>query len=321
MRNVLLRYRLPVSFLAAGLLIGMAVQLYKFDARIVVLAIIQAWICGATMLWNDLFDRNEDRGKSREMTDIEHAKLYRLAVIQWSVLVVIAVGWWFLHRSDNQGLAIWQSYILLSQIGVGVWLYNWIRPWYPANNVLVATTASSPVLMLFPVADSSKPLVLGVFLSVVMALVIRETLKDTEDMEADRNGNKRTLPLLFGESQAFRVVCWIACLIPWPTVIGLWLSARWHETYMLLPMFLFFGWGMTRGVAHGAARFWNSNTDYEHRMSKNMFDIWLLIAVMTWWFHPHPWLNTTFGGVAFFIATGMLAFWLLQKTGALYKRW
>jgi 4-hydroxybenzoate polyprenyltransferase len=309
---------LPVSFLAAGLLIGMAVQLYKFDVWIVVLAIIQAWVCGLTMLWNDLFDRQDDTTKNRTMTDAEHANLHRLAVSQWCLLVLIAVSWSLVRQSD---LAIWQTGILLAQITIGVWLYNWVRPYYPFNNLLVAATGASPALMMFPVAETSKPIVVGVFVSVMMVLTIRETLKDIEDEEADRQSNKNTLPLKVGSFQAFRVVCWIACLSPWPAVIGMWCANRWNENYLLLPLFSLFGWGMTRGIAHAATRMSGRNMDYEHRTSKNMLDVWLLIAVITWWFHPHPLLNTTFGGVAFFIATGMLAFWLLQKTGALYKRW
>jgi len=317
--KTLVRYRPVVSLMAAGLLIGTAVQIYRFDIWVAVLAVIQFWICGLTMVQNDLADRHFDQRKNRTMSGTEQQLLRRSTLIQWWSVVVLVLIYGAARYVAEPSLALWQVSILLAQVGVGIWAYSWTRSYYPLNNLVVALTGASPTLLLLPVAGQQSSMLLGIFVSVGIVLVIRETLKDIQDIEADV-GNKQTLPLLHGSFMAFRRVGQLAVLAPWPVAVGLWVVDKW-QPYLILPLCLVAGWGMMQMLATSVYWWQPKVVEPDYNYAKNLLDIWLLLAVLAWCFHPHPLLNTIWGAVLFFGLSGMIAAWVLTQSRIIYRTW
>lgn len=319
MWKTLVRYRPVVSLMAAGLLIGTAVQLYRFDIWVAVLAVIQFWICGLTMVQNDLADRHCDQRKRRTMSVNEQQLLWRSTVMQWWGVVAVVLIYGLTSYTANPILMLWQVAILLAQIGVGIWAYSWSRPYYPLNNLVVAATGASPSLLMLPIAGSQVWMLLGIFVSVGIVLTIRETLKDIQDIEADV-GNKQTLPLLRGSFIAFRRVGQLAVLAPWPVAIGLWVVDK-AQPYLILPLCLVAGWGMMQVLATNVY-WWQPNVEEpNYNYAKNLLDVWLLLAVLAWCFHPHLFLNTLWGAVLFFGLSGIVAAWVLTRSRVIYQTW
>lgn len=319
MWKTLVRYRPVVSLMAAGLLIGTAVQIYRLDVWVAVLAVIQFWICGLTMVQNDLADRHFDQRKNRTMSMLERHRLQYAAVIQWWSVVALVLIYGLVRYTSEPTLALWQVSILLAQVGVGIWGYSWTRPYYPLNNLVVAVTGASPSLLLLPIAGRQTSMLLGIFVSVGIVLTIRETLKDIQDIEADA-GNKQTLPLLCGSFMAFRRTGQLAVLTPWPVAVGLWAVDNW-QPYLVLPLCLVAGWGMAQVL--GTNRYW-WHPDVEepnYNYAKNLLDVWLLLAVLAWCFHPYPFLNTIWGAVLFFGLSGVVAAWVLTQSRIIYRTW
>lgn len=319
MWKTFVRFRPVVSLMAAGLLIGTAVQLYHFNIWVAGLAMVQFWICGLTMVQNDLADRHFDRHKARSMSITEQQLLRRLAVTQWWCVVALVLIYGLVHYVSEPQLVLWQVAILLAQVAIGVWAYSWSRPYYPLNNLVVAVTGASPSLLLFPIAGSKAWMLLGIFVSVGIVLIIRETLKDIQDIGADV-GNKQTLPLLRGSFNAFRRVGQLAIFTPWPVVIGLWVVGK-AQPYLILPLCLIAGWGMMQVLATNVYWWHPEVEEPDYNRAKNLLDVWLLLAVLAWCFHPHPLLDTTWGAVLFFWSSGMVAILVLTKSRVIHRTW
>ncbi|MFH0905325.1 MAG: UbiA family prenyltransferase [bacterium] len=309
MWKTLARYRPGVSFLAIGLLVAAAVQAYQFGFWTIILAVLQFWICGLTMVWNDLADRKQDTKKGRAMSDDEYRSLKQSAIRQWWWLVGLALVYGTAYHSS---VSVWQTAILLSQIGVGVWIYNRVRPYYLLNNLTVAITGASPCLLVVPVAGPHTPLILGMFMMTGIVLMIREVLKDIQDAKADK-GYKGTLPLRIGSEWAhWRIGRW-ALIAMLPVWIGLYLTGRWEESWLMAPPAVMFGWGMIRPdpmLLTLRRHYFRETAEDESRQANGLLDVWLVFAIVCWWFHPTPWMNhPMFVTVVFLLVATLVSVW------------
>lgn len=196
--NLFVPLLVVVSFRIAGLDL----------AEAILPAIAMFVIACATMVENDLRDREHDRQKGK-VHAAEHPRQYLIfAASLWLISLLLSVVLWRLHGAEA-------AMLTLSAIAIGV-AYSELLLVPGLPNLLVAVCSALGTL--FPLAispDANSVHIWLLFVCVAGSIYGREVLKDFEDQEIDA-GHKWTWPVAKGERSARRIasVAYIVGTLP-----------------------------------------------------------------------------------------------------------
>ncbi|MCX6723304.1 MAG: UbiA family prenyltransferase [Candidatus Staskawiczbacteria bacterium] len=178
----------PPTTLYAGLTVfaGFNMTTGMNNWLIVIVAVVFALITANIMVFNDLVEREHDRKKDKNFC-------YEYT---WSVMSTFTLG---VAIISVLLLVVAYADTVASLFIGGVWLIGllyslrFVRKLYVAQNLIVAACSASPILCGAIHARTMTPSVSLIFCSLTAMVLMREFLKDIEDVSSD-NGYKETLP-------------------------------------------------------------------------------------------------------------------------------
>lgn len=166
---------------------------------------------------NDYYDRKIDAVNKPEKVYIGTLISPRTALMLYGLLNLVALilggkADWVQRRFYTTSFV--SGSILL------LWAYSrYFKKAYLVGNLIVAFLTTAPMLLLtlleiddFGIAQQFPILVLYMFFSFATSL-IREIIKDCEDVDGDKIGNARTLPLVGGLMKTKNIVCLLISLV------------------------------------------------------------------------------------------------------------
>ena len=191
----------PVNALVAGIavLLGVLVAGLVLTPVLVLLVLAVFCITGAGNAVNDYFDREIDAINRPERPIPSGAVSIRGAVIYSALLFLFGIMCAALVHPFCFGFACFNSIILVAYAA-------WLKGVPLAGNLVVSYLAGS--IFLFGGAAGGMD---GILLNLPIAGIVffpmtaREILKDAEDIEGDRQGGARTLPMITGVLTSCRI--------------------------------------------------------------------------------------------------------------------
>ncbi|MGV3529153.1 MAG: geranylgeranylglycerol-phosphate geranylgeranyltransferase [Flavisolibacter sp.] len=227
------------------------------NKKFIILVIASLFIAAAGYIINDYFDINIDR-VNKPAKNVVDRVIHRRSAIIWhfvlSLLGVVLTGW-------AVGLSGW--YIVLANL-VSVfllWFYSTsFKRKYVIGNVVISLLTSWTILVLFfaftqpsDAYRSGDPVSVKFFrmaflyagFAFILSL-IREAIKDMEDLEGDVKYNCRTLPVVSGvRATKLYVSVWIIVLMASLVVLqlyvlqfGWWILTIYSVLLIIAPLFL-----------------------------------------------------------------------------------
>lgn len=245
------------DFLNAGYLpqgFGLHMNGFHFS----VLLISTLCIAAAGYIINDYFDTKTDRINKPEKVVVGRVISRRMAIILHIALsgIGLLLAVFLCYRMHNLKLLLFQ----LLSIG-GLWLYSAkLKKQMLSGNILIALLAALVPIMtgVFEFASGSllsleimnlsleesgssllkagAALVLGYALFAFLSNLLRELVKDIEDMEGDLEDGCRTLPIVIGESQARFIAMAIAVFTL--VMLGIILKYLWQFELNVMVIYL-----------------------------------------------------------------------------------
>lgn len=163
-------------------------------------------VAAAGNIINDFYDREIDLVNKPEKVFIGKVISPKFAIILYAVLNVLAIA--FSIYADYQQHSHYTKFFVLGSIFL-LWLYSrYCKKMYFIGNLIVAFLTTAPMLLLtiievedFGRAAQYPILILFLFFSFWTSL-IRELLKDCEDVQGDLSAQAKTLPIVSGVSNA-----------------------------------------------------------------------------------------------------------------------
>jgi 4-hydroxybenzoate polyprenyltransferase len=231
------------------------------QAVLVVLITASVFIAAAGYIINDYFDINIDQVNKPDKMVVEKQISRRWAIILHLLLTMVGIAA-SLYVSLKTSLVI-----VLANVGCALllWFYSTtfkkkllsgnviislLTAWviivlYFAVNTVYLNTLSQPLVIVNALKRIFKFAVLYAGFAFIISLV-REVVKDIEDMEGDARYNCKTMPLVWGVPAAKVFVgVWMVVLAGAITVVviymllsGWWLSALYCIAALIIPLLL-----------------------------------------------------------------------------------
>jgi 4-hydroxybenzoate polyprenyltransferase len=197
-------------------------QFSELNFLFLVLAVV--FIAAAGYIINDYFDRNIDSQNCPDKVVVDRSVERRTAILLHSVFNVIGVALGF-YVSWRLGYLNFGMIFLL--VSGALWFYSAsYKRYFIVGNILIAIlTAMVPfMVVVYEIPLLSKlitplqppaehTMVTVIFFYIVgfsafafLITLIREIIKDMEDLEGDSSGNKRTIPVVLGITYAKTIV-------------------------------------------------------------------------------------------------------------------
>lgn len=196
-----------------------------FDWRLFLLASSTAIIAGAGYIINDYYDIKIDLINKPERVVIGKSITRRYALFFHSVLSIVGVALGFL-LGWKVGVIHFLSVFLLW------WYSNSLKRQPFTGNFVVAWLTSISIVLVNILYDLSNPLVVIYALFAFFMTLIREIVKDMEDLKGDNTFGCKTLPIIWGIRKT-KWIIYILLVLLGASVVLL------NEGYSQLPLSYF----------------------------------------------------------------------------------
>jgi 4-hydroxybenzoate polyprenyltransferase len=220
------------QYFTAGFLISSAAL---FDAKLLLLSVSTVLIAAAGYIINDYYDVKIDLINKPERVVIGKSIARRFAILFHTVLSFSGVGIGFM-MSWKIGIINFLSVFLL-------WLYsNYLKRQPFVGNLTVAILTGLSIELINVLFEVNNQLVTIYALFAFFMTLIREIIKDMEDLKGDNSFGCRTLPIIWGIRKT-KVLIYALMILFGLTVVAL------NQLYVGLPMnyfllFLFLPMGL-----------------------------------------------------------------------------
>ncbi len=194
---------------------GIDITLSNFNFALLVLATL--CIAAAGNIINDIYDVSIDNINKPEQVLIGKKISEKSAFTFFIILNVIGVGIGF-YLSSNIGKPEFASiFIVISAL---LYLYaSYLKSMFIIGNIVISTLVASSLIIvgLFDLLPAITPenqatqstifsIVLDYALFAFLINLIREIVKDIQDMDGDKNGGMNTIPIVLGRKRANYIV-------------------------------------------------------------------------------------------------------------------
>jgi len=196
-----------------------------FDWRLFLLASSTAIIAGAGYIINDYYDIKIDLINKPERVVIGKSITRRYALFFHSVLSIVGVALGFL-LGWKVGVIHFLSVFLLW------WYSNSLKRQPFIGNFVVAWLTSISIVLVNILYDLSNPLVVIYALFAFFMTLIREIVKDMEDLKGDNTFGCKTLPIIWGIRKT-KWIIYVLLVLLGASVVLL------NERYSQLPLSYF----------------------------------------------------------------------------------
>ena len=196
-----------------------------FDWRLLLLASSTAIIAGAGYIINDYYDIKIDLINKPERVVIGKSITRRYALFFHRVLSIVGVALGFL-LGWKVGVIHFLSVFLLW------WYSNSLKRQPFTGNFVVAWLTSISIVLVNILYDLSNPLVVIYALFAFFMTLIREIVKDMEDLKGDNTFGCKTLPIIWGIRKT-KWIIYILLVLLGTSVVLL------NEGYSQLPLSYF----------------------------------------------------------------------------------
>jgi 4-hydroxybenzoate polyprenyltransferase len=215
-------------FLIQPLLQAKGLQLQMNDLDFMLLVLSTLMVAAAGYIINDYFDVNIDKINKPQGTLIDNGVKRRVAILSHTVLNIMAIGLAF-YVAKNAG--VWKLSVIHLFWATGLWFYSTtFKRQMLIGNLIIAlfivlvplTAAVYELLVCYKhyyamgVSISLKELWRYVFMLSFFAGIVtllREIIKDIEDMNGDKQYGCTTLPIVWGVGNTKAFVVFIALTI------------------------------------------------------------------------------------------------------------
>ncbi|WP_091256792.1 geranylgeranylglycerol-phosphate geranylgeranyltransferase [Flavobacterium omnivorum] len=173
---------------------------------------------------NNIFDQDTDNNNNPNSVIVGKSISENQAYNLYGIVTVagVLIGFYLSNMIQKPGFA---SLFIL--IAAALYLYaSSLKQMMLIGNIIVALLLSFSVLIigffdLYPAAGIDKPQQMRIFFSILldyaifafMINLLREIVKDIEDIQGDYNQGMNTLPIAIGKSKTAKIVC-VLSLIP-----------------------------------------------------------------------------------------------------------
>ncbi len=257
------------------------------DLQFGLLVLITIIIAGAGNVVNDIFDEAVDRINKPEKMIVWRLITERSAYNFYIVLNVIGVGLGFYLAN-----AIGRPMLTAIFIGMSALLYIYathVKSMLLVGNLLVSVLVAMSLIVLilfeiYPVIDPNSwdfPLQIKASKSILLYAafaffinLIREIVKDLQDIDGDKNGGRNSLPIVMGRKRTTNVVFAMGAIalvcVLWLTYTELyaykWLS--FYTVFLIAAPLLFF-----------CIKAWNAENKKHYSVLSTLLKIIMLLGI------------------------------------------
>ncbi len=198
---------------------------YIFDWRLMILALSTAIIAGAGYIINDYYDIKIDLINKPDRVVIGKHIARRYALLFHSILSFAGVGLAFLLGWRLGLIHIFSSFILW-------WYSNNLKRQPFVGNFVVALLTGLSIMLINVLYDLSNSYVIIYSLFAFFMTLVREIIKDMEDLKGDNTFGCKTLPIIWGIRKT-KIVVYLLLAVFSLLVILL------NAIYTLMPFYYF----------------------------------------------------------------------------------
>jgi 4-hydroxybenzoate polyprenyltransferase len=251
------------QYVTAGFLINNAAI---FDVKLLLLSISTVLIAAAGYIINDYYDVKIDLINKPERVVIGKSIARRFAILFHTVLSFSGVGIGFL-LSWKIGIINFLSAFLL-------WLYsNYLKRQPFVGNLTVALLTGLAIELINVLYAINNQLVTIYALFAFFMTLIREIIKDMEDLKGDNSFGCRTLPIIWGIRKT-KILVYILMMVFIMAVVAL------NRLYVGLPMnyfllFLFLPMGLV------LVRLLRADTIKDFNLLSQLCKVIMLLGILT----------------------------------------
>jgi 4-hydroxybenzoate polyprenyltransferase len=251
------------QYVTAGFLINNAAI---FDVKLLLLSISTVLIAAAGYIINDYYDVKIDLINKPERVVIGKSIARRFAILFHTVLSFSGVGIGFL-LSWKIGIINFLSVFLL-------WLYsNYLKRQPFVGNLTVALLTGLAIELINVLYAINNQLVTIYALFAFFMTLIREIIKDMEDLKGDNSFGCRTLPIVWGIRKT-KILVYILMMVFTMAVVAL------NRLYVGLPMnyfllFLFLPMGLV------LVRLLRADTIKDFNLLSQLCKVIMLLGILT----------------------------------------
>jgi len=224
------------QYFAAGFLIDKSLI---WDWRLLVLATSTVVIAAAGYIINDYYDIKIDLINKPERVVIGKSITRRYALFFHSILLTIGVGLGFFIGWKIGVINFFSSFLLW-------WYSNSLKRQPFIGNFVVAWLTSISIVLVNILYDVNNSLVIIYALFAFFMTLIREILKDMEDLKGDNTFGCRTLPIIWGIRRT-KIIIYVLLALLFTSVLLL--NAKFVELpfyYFLVLLFVPLGFLLIR---------------------------------------------------------------------------
>ncbi len=224
------------QYFAAGFLIDKSLI---WDWRLLVLATSTVVIAAAGYIINDYYDIKIDLINKPERVVIGKSITRRYALFFHSILLTIGVGLGFFIGWKIGMINFFSSFLLW-------WYSNSLKRQPFIGNFVVAWLTSISIVLVNILYDVNNSLVIIYALFAFFMTLIREILKDMEDLKGDNTFGCRTLPIIWGIRRT-KIIIYVLLALLFTSVLLL--NAKFVELpfyYFLVLLFVPLGFLLIR---------------------------------------------------------------------------
>lgn len=224
------------QYFAAGFLIDKSLI---WDWRLLVLATSTVVIAAAGYIINDYYDIKIDLINKPERVVIGKSITRRYALFFHSILLTIGVGLGFFIGWKIGMINFFSSFLLW-------WYSNSLKRQPFIGNFVVAWLTSISIVLVNILYDVNNSLVIIYSLFAFFMTLVREILKDMEDLKGDNTFGCRTLPIIWGIRRT-KIIIYVLLALLFTSVLLL--NAKFVELpfyYFLVLLFVPLGFLLIR---------------------------------------------------------------------------
>ena len=259
------------------------IQLSLYPKLIYLFCVVTVLVTAAGYLINDYFDEETDRlnQKSNKLSKYSNLRYYFILV-----LLGFGIALWIAIQLGNASLTIiyliciYLLYLYSASWKKRVLIGNMLVSIFCAGVYLIFAFAESKYLRSLVDTEMIFQLVLFSLFAYLISMV-RELIKDLEDIEGDRLAGYLTLPIVHGKKSAHQLVIVHAILLI--AVISFWI-VRYNDISNLL-LILVIGVSMFLPIGYIILKLYNQQINYTNlsRISKYMMLAGFLLLIITRW--------------------------------------
>jgi len=267
------------------------------------LSLSTVMIAAAGYIINDYFDVRIDKVNKPERMVIDKGVKRRVAIGAHTVINILAISIAFVV---SWAAGAWKFVFIFAIAATGLWLYSttFKRKFLIGNIVIALFTALVPLIVglydlkhFEPLQSFRKDLVLSLILQLsffaFITTLLREIIKDIEDMEGDREYGCKTMPIVLGVKSTKLIV--IALSLATMTCLAYiqWIMAhnfefyKWHFYYFLVALqvpFVFLIW-----------KTWKAQSKKEFRFAGNTVKFIMLMGICYLFIYAHALHSASYG--------------------------